>query len=220
MERDTIEFGDVYYVLIRDITDTHYERATLTDFDDLTKLFNKKHFDLIIHKKISEILHLGGNLCLAFLDIDYFNNYIELYGNLIGDDCICSIANIIHSSFHRKDDLIFRYGPCKFAILLSDIDIDAILNIIEKIRLSIRSLKITHDGSPQKIITVSGGITLLDGQEASYLANPTSELIRLADTALNDAKKSGHDMITIKKSEFCILSNNASRGNAVRHNDF
>ena len=105
--------------------------------------------------------------------------------------------------------MIFRYARCKFAVILSDTNIDAIVNIVNKIRLSVRSLKITHDGSPQQIITVSGGISILDGQEASYLVNPISDLIRLADAALKEAKRSGRDIINVKKSEFCILSKNA-----------
>ena len=203
---NTIEFGDVYYVLIRDITDMHQERATLTDYDDLTKLFNRKHFDLIIHKKVIDILHLGGKLCLIMLDIDYFNNLVELYDTIYCNECICSISEIVKNSFHRKDDMVFRYGNDKFSVLLSNTDIDNALRIAERVRAGIRALGLLNESSPLKIVTVSGGIAVLDGEEAGFLANPSGELIRLAENALHEAKKNGRDMIKVQKSEFCKLT--------------
>ncbi len=177
----------------------------MSEFDELTKFFNKKHFDIIIQKKISNILHNGGDLSLVFLDIDYFNNYIESYGISESNDCVYSISKFIHNYFHHNGDLIFRYGTSKFALLLSDTKLDDIINIVDKIRLSIHSSKIPYDASPIKYITISGGITIIDGHDASYLANPVSELIRLADTALKDAKKCGMDRIKIRYEKFCTI---------------
>ncbi|MCR5563245.1 MAG: hypothetical protein K6F46_07745 [Desulfovibrio sp.] len=54
-------------------------------------------------------------------------------------------------------------------------------------------------------MTISAGVAVLESEEARCVANPSAELIRLADAALYDAKNAGRDTVRTRNIQFSIL---------------
>lgn len=201
----TAEYGDVFYVLIRDITEIHDMREMLTETDYLTELYNRRHFDRELLRNLSHILHLGGRLALIMLDIDKFHDFNDVYGHLIGDRCLSQVASAMRRALHRQNDLPFRYGGEEFAVLLPGAKLERAAEVAENIRLGVRSLGIPHEKGPCNVVTISAGVAVLESEEARCVANPSAELIRLADAALYDAKNAGRDTVRTRNIQFSIL---------------
>ena len=199
----TLEYGDVFYVLIRDITEQHNTRETLTDVDHLTKVYNRRHFDRELQRSVRHIMHLGGSLSLIMIDIDKFKNFNDLYGHLVGDKCLTQVAQAMRTTLKRKNDLLFRYGGEEFVVLLPDAPLEDGFLVADKLRLAVRALELPHEQGPCGIITISAGVASLTGEEAHCLSDPASELIRLADRALYEAKGAGRDTVRIRRVENC-----------------
>ncbi len=196
---NTIEHGNVFYVLIRDITEQHVSREMLTDVDHLTNVFNRRHFDVNLHKNMTDIVHNGGRLCMIMIDIDKFKTFNDLYGHLIGDKCLAQVAQAMQNALRRKSDMLFRYGGEEFAVLLPGTLLNDAVKLAERLRLAVRKLEIPHEQGPCGIVTVSAGVGMLTGEEAHELENPYSELIKRADQALYKAKDLGRDTVQFQK---------------------
>ena len=80
----------------------------------------------------------------------------------------------------REIDLLARYGGEEFAILLPDVDADAALTAVERLR------SVVPDGQ-----TCSAGVTLA-GSGATQ-----DRIVREADDALYAAKAGGRDRTTV-----------------------
>lgn len=199
----TEEFGDVFYVLIRDITELHNLRESLTDTDYLTTLYNRRHFDGELLKMITNIVNKGGRLCMIMIDIDKFKNFNDLYGHLVGDRCLTQVAAVMRKAITNKNFKLYRYGGEEFAVLLPDTALKEAALVAEEIRLAVRGIGIPHEEGPQGIVTISAGIAEITAEEARSLANPPSELIRLSDASLYEAKKSGRDTCRMNKMARC-----------------
>jgi diguanylate cyclase (GGDEF)-like protein len=106
-------------------------------------------------------------------------------------------------TMRRPGDLAARYGHEEFAAILPDTDSQGIFCdfswneiprsltifvIAEKLRHIVRDLNVPHNGSENKIVTVSIGVATFD---ASRVAMNCADLLRSADEALCGAKAAG-----------------------------
>lgn len=101
--------------------------------DELTGLFNRRSLDEILDNEISRHSRYGGVFSLAILDLDSFKVYNDTYGHLKGDKLLRQVGQIIKESI-RNADSAFRYGGDEFALLLPLTDIDAGLQVVERVR--------------------------------------------------------------------------------------
>ncbi|MCR5537143.1 MAG: diguanylate cyclase [Succinivibrio sp.] len=195
---NTIEYGEVYFVLIRDITDQHNTRVALTETDHLTGAYNRRAFDEKILRKTRELLNREGTLGMLMLDIDRFKDFNDEYGHLAGDHCLCSVADALIKHLKPYNKSLFRYGGEEFAILFDNQSFEQVLKIAESLRESIRNLRISHEHFEHHFVTISIGVGFLNSEEAHALSDPVTRLIKLADEALYTAKTSGRDSVKFK----------------------
>ncbi len=106
---------------------------------------------------------------------------------------------------HRQNDLPFRYGGEEFAVLLPGAKLERAVEVAEDIRLAVRDIGIPHAKGPCEVVTISAGVAVLESDEARCVANPSAELIRLADAALYEAKNAGRDTVRTRSIQFSIL---------------
>lgn len=189
------KYGEVFYVLIRDITEQHNARITLTDTDHLTRVFNRRFFDRELMRDVSRVGHFGGFLSLIMLDIDKFKDFNDRYGHLAGDQCLAHVAEAMRKALRRKGDMLFRYGGEEFAVILPGTDYPGATAVAQNILNAVRDLRLVHASGPKGIVTVSAGIGKLEGSKIQNCTHPCADLIRKADEALYEAKKSGRDTI-------------------------
>jgi diguanylate cyclase (GGDEF)-like protein len=125
-------------------------------------------------------------------DIDFFKDYNDCHGHLEGDGVLREVAHsIVNSS--RSVDMAFRYGGEEFSLILPETDKLEALEVAERIRKAVEEHSIVGEESqPGGRITLSLGV-------ASYPKDAinSSELIKLADNALYEAKKSGRNQVAV-----------------------
>lgn len=168
-----------------------YERALIKAHkDSLTDLWNHGYFQHIFDEKLRITKEHLSYLSLIILDIDNFKNYNDCWGHQKGDEILSKISKIILET-SRKIDFVCRYGGEEFAIILPEATKKEAQMIAERIRCQVEkhdSLQIS--GQPPQKITVSIGIASFpeDG-------NTKQELLRSADEALYEAKRSGKNKV-------------------------
>ena len=88
----------------------------------------------------------------------------------------------------RKEDLFARYGGEEFALVMPEtIGRDAV-QVVEQIRRLVEKNPFDYVGHPYQV-TISAGVTATNGED--WLA--PSEMIRLADENLYQAKRQGRN---------------------------
>ncbi len=195
----TVEYGDVFYVLLRDITEQHNSLELLTNIDHLTKVFNRRHLDRELQKTVCRLIQFGGSMSMIMVDIDSFKKFNDLYGHYAGDKCLTQVAQAMQQALRRKDDMLFRYGGEEFAVLLPGALLENAALVAENLRVAVRNLDIFHERGPHGIVTISIGVASFTGEEASNLPNPAAALVNMADKALYEAKNSGGDVVKIAR---------------------
>lgn len=161
-------------------------------FDGLTGIANRRHFDEVFEKEWRRALRSGDTLSLAFLDIDFFKRYNDCYGHLAGDDCLRKVGSALKDSLHRAGDLVARYGGEEFVIVLPSMSQADAVQVGEKVRQNIESLKVVHELSEvSDYVTISVGIATIIPEKDM---DPAS-LLKKADNALYQAKSKGRNWV-------------------------
>jgi len=158
--------------------------------DELTGLFNRRHFDEQFKVEVSRHSRYNQELSLLMLDLDSFKTYNDIFGHPSGDRLLKEIGEILNSSV-REGDQVFRYGGDEFVVLLPQTrDEDAFI-VAERIRESVM------DEMSRKESTVRISIGL-----ACYPADGVmmSEIVTVADTALYYAKSTGGNRTCLSSS--------------------
>jgi len=165
-----------------------YARAELrARVDELTNLFNRRHFDECIKQEIERHSRYGDTFYLIFLDLDFFKAYNDTHGHTAGDKILGLVGKLINKAI-RNTDLAFRYGGDEFAIILPQSATNDALVVAERVRGRIASEMSKRD------IRVSASLGLASWPNDGVT---TEELVNAADRALYYAKETGGNMTCI-----------------------
>lgn len=187
------EKGDIKYftAYMQDITyQKRIEKISITD--ELTHLYNRREFYRVFRKNIATSKRYQHPFALMMLDVDYFKQYNDTYGHLLGDKALLKVASKIEHHSQRETDTAFRIGGEEFALIFSATSKEEAYNFAMKIKESIESLKIEHIKSEVSVhLTVSIGFIFKDklGDETE------DELYQACDNALYKAKELGRNQV-------------------------
>lgn len=150
--------------------------------DELTGLYNRRHFEKILAKKLPRELEEGKSLCLALVDIDGFKFINDTYGHLVGDQVLKTTAKILRSLL-RQNDIVARLAGDEFALLFPETSVDEAQKICQQ------ALDALHDSRVRLTVghlqlRASIGISI-----APFHGNSIQELMGAADVALYQAKR-------------------------------
>lgn len=158
--------------------------------DGLTGLLNHVTTKTHLEVEIARAQRKREPLSFAMLDIDYFKKVNDAYGHPVGDRVIKSVARMLTKRL-RKSDLIGRYGGEEFAIILPETDLQTANKLLDDVRQNFSQI-VQQNNEVQFSCTLSAGVTQL--QQNGTL----DSLIKLADSALYEAKNSGRNRVCIK----------------------
>jgi len=166
-----------------------FEKASITD--ELTGLFNRRHFNNIIEQELRRKTRekVIFNFCL--FDLDKFKLYNDRYGHPQGDKLLADISKLTQSHFQRASDFVFRLGGEEFGIIFYTLSKEESLNTIESFRQKIQDKKWKHESSKLGVVTASFG--LLSVTDFSNLN--MDEVYVQADKALYKAKETSRNCV-------------------------
>lgn len=166
--------------------------------DSLTKVNNRRAFDLEIDNFVSTSKMENTPLCMLLLDIDHFKSFNDKYGHIIGDKVLKFVATLLKKNI-KGGDSVSRYGGEEFAILLPETEYGGALSVAEHIRT--RLAKQTLSDSAEKIQL--GTITVSIGVSSYQYGEVAEDMIRRADQCMYQAKKIGRNRV-IGEQEFTL----------------
>lgn len=159
--------------------------------DGLTGAYNHALLIELFQKELAKQKRSGGNIAFIMLDIDYFKKVNDTYGHMAGDVVLKELTQIITHNV-RNSDIIGRYGGEEFGIVLTDIQLDTVDQLCERIRQSIES-NVFAIGTESLNITVSMGVYFKTAGDNISMG----EMIKKADEALYKAKHTGRNKVEI-----------------------
>ena len=110
------------------------EFARLSITDNLTGLFNQRHFYNKLKEEVDRANRQEHPLSLILLDLDKFKDYNDKYGHLAGDEALFKSGKIILSNIRENVDTAFRYGGDEFAVILVEADKKIAINTSERLK--------------------------------------------------------------------------------------
>jgi diguanylate cyclase (GGDEF)-like protein len=172
----------------------HDRIKELSETDHLTGLYNRQTFDSYFELKFTEAIQQTENLSLVMLDIDNFKEINDGYGHQVGDACLKAIAEYLQQTNLRKNDFVARYGGEEVVIVLSNTDIKGAAEISQRICDGLSQIKFSVVQGAIAL-TASFGVAELTHNQASN----TTQLLKLADDALYQAKLQGKNQVVTAK---------------------
>ena len=162
--------------------------------DTLTNAYNRKAFSQCLNSAYITAKQDFTPICLLMIDVDNFKVVNDTYGHQIGDKILQVVADSLIKAV-RSVDYVCRYGGDEFAVVLPNIDSLRGLQLAEKIRTNIESLRF-RIGERKIKVTVSIGISNYPENEIKCV----SQFIAYADKAMYKAKRNGRNQIGILSS--------------------
>ena len=162
--------------------------------DPLTGLFNLRYMEVTLEREISRSARSGKPVGLMMLDVDLFKEFNDTFGHAGGDALLCELG-VLLQSVTREGDAACRYGGDEFVVLLPESSLDITHQRAEEIRRAAKRFTIAHDGSVLSPITITVGVAAFPDHGTDM-----AELLRAADTAMYEAKRSGGDRTQIAET--------------------
>lgn len=148
------------------------------EHDALSKLLNRSMFNKILLN-----YQKGATpFALMLLDVDYFKNFNDEFGHVMGDKIIQKVAEKLSEVFNETK-LIFRIGGDEFAIIIPNVTNDDCGYISEKLN-KLKQKLLSTDGNLLKV-SMSIGITFKEDNTNE------DEMFQNADRALYYVKAHG-----------------------------
>lgn len=166
--------------------DSNWQLVKIAIHDDLTGVYNRYFFDVIIREHMGISDRYGGLLSMALLRIDHFRELVAQHGRAAGHDAIRLVARTV-SRVIRDPDLLVRFDEDEFGILMPHTDPIGAAEAAEKIREAVAKAE-SPAGEP---LTVSLGVA------GRLKLESFRQWYRRLDKALHQARLSGPDRVAI-----------------------
>ena len=163
------------------------EIEKLATVDKLTNLFNRMKLDSLLEAEIKRCKRYNSSLAVCILDIDHFKSVNDTYGHLVGDNVLVEVADLGSANI-RSTDYFGRWGGEEFLIIMPETDEKGGFVMIENLRKKIEACSFSNVGS----MTASFGMSSFKEGDAP------ETIIKRADDALYEAKKSGRNSVVLK----------------------
>lgn len=157
--------------------------------DALTGAYNMRHWDLTLRQEVSRSEATGHPLSLLALEIDYFDQLLDVNGQNTVNDLLTENGRLL-LSLTRAGDSIYYAGNGRFLFLLPTTVEEGLLVFAERLR---RSVEERQWPVVDRLSVSIGCLTRLPGEEDSRT------LVDNLQSALLQAQQSGRNKVVLFK---------------------
>ena len=161
-------------------------RTSSKYIDELSGIYNRRY---LMEKKIGELMQLKEKkipFSVAWVDLDHFKEVNDTYGHLKGDEIIKEFAQFLKNIL-RVSDTVVRYGGDEFVCIMPNTKRQDAEWIYRRILKRCKEREFSGLN-----VTISVGVASYPDEGKNF-----EELLRIADAALYDAKRSGRSRVGI-----------------------
>ena len=173
-----------------DNTIRHAQVEEQARLDSMTGVYNHGYFLKKLAEQAAESYAAEMSLSLIMMDIDFFKQYNDTYGHLVGDRILKTLCTAIKHHI-KQSDAVGRWGGEEFVISLPGASGLQAMQVAERIGETMAALRV--EDREQRTIpvpTVSQGIAIYPME-----ADEIYHLVDLADRRLYIAKERGRNQI-------------------------
>jgi diguanylate cyclase (GGDEF)-like protein len=179
-----------HIVVALDNTIRHAQVEEQARLDSLTGVYNHGFFLRKLAEQAAEASTATTPLSLIMLDIDFFKQYNDHYGHLVGDRVLKTLCTAIKHHI-KQSDAVGRWGGEEFVISLPGTSMQQAAQVARRIGQTMASLRIEdREQNTIPVPTVSQGIAVYPAEEDEIY-----RLIDLADRRLYIAKARGRNQV-------------------------
>ena len=160
--------------------------ARLASTDALTELSSRRSWFEYATAEFSRSRRYARTFSVLVADLDLFKQVNDTFGHDAGDQVLQAFAAMLRAEC-RQSDIVGRIGGEEFALLIPETTLDAATGIADRITTRCRTLRISTSAGEVRC-SCSVGVT-----EQSPQDDAIGAVLRRADAALYEAKRSGRD---------------------------
>lgn len=157
--------------------------------DELTGLFNFRHFQYSIDLEMERARRSGHSVSLLMLDLDHFKALNDRHGHECGNYTLKQVSQIIQRALRRLD-IPCRYGGEEFAIILPDTSLHAAIHLANRLRQSIEEMGLVFNGEDINV-TASIGVDVFTTKDK----DDVQRFVARTDAWLYAAKQAGRNRV-------------------------
>lgn len=170
------------------------ELMRMASIDELTGSYNRRFFFEIGTKMVSGVMRHKLPLSVIVIDVDFFKRINDEYGHHAGDKVLRQISWICSSGL-REEDIFARLGGEEFVMALMSTEGRDAMDIAERLRRQVMNHTFMEEGTAIQV-TISCGVAQFHPSDIGI-----DGVVKRADKALYDAKKSGRNKIAVAARE-------------------
>jgi diguanylate cyclase (GGDEF)-like protein/PAS domain S-box-containing protein len=160
----------------------------LSIHDNLTQLYNSRHFYHQLKMEIDRVNRYGQSLTFLILDLDDFKAFNDTYGHVEGDQVLRRFGQVFKRCL-RQTDSAYRYGGEEFTILMPMTTSEDGAITAERIRTEFKNETFSPVPGQDVHVTVSIGLAQYKPQEGIKV------FVQRVDQLMYKAKKNGKDRV-------------------------
>jgi two-component system cell cycle response regulator len=171
--------------------------TSLSLVDELTGLYNQRFMDVSLTREVARSQRYGSPVSLLFLDLDRFKSINDTLGHIVGSQMIKAAARTMRELIRDSDQLL-RYGGDEFCVILPNTSLEGAQILAERIRTvfseTVFNLSESTGVSEANALNITTSIGVASFPES---AKSVQELVKEADGAMYEAKRSGKNRVNI-----------------------
>jgi diguanylate cyclase (GGDEF)-like protein len=161
--------------------------------DPLTGLFNRRYMEETLEREVHRARRGRQPMALLMMDVDGFKQQNDAFGHDAGDAVLRQMAALFQAKL-RREDIACRYGGEEFVLVLPDASVESAARRAEQLRVAVKEMRVAHNDLVIGPTTVSIGVAAFPDH-----AGTSTGLLKAADAALYEAKRTGRDRVSVAK---------------------
>ena len=171
------------------------DNRILSTVDELTRCGSRRFFEHEFPREVERAVRLRRSLSLVMCDIDHFKVVNDTHGHEVGDEVLREFAARLTHGLRLGEDWVARIGGEEFAIVLPEVATPKALLVAQRLCERIGLTPCPTTAGPLRI-TGSFGISGFAPHRGDRQVSPRI-LIRAADAALYESKRSGRNRVSV-----------------------